>query len=143
MIDIIYQESINRNYSNPDLVQWNRWLRKYVNPAFDPTRYEEMAKNFGYITFDKHDFVAQNAIFIELQSENRLDDETKMFIGFMAGVCFFKHNRISLNVWMNSPNWYQPNQITPDQKSINELLNYENGLNYLKVMLPSLPFWKR
>lgn len=138
-----FNEYLTKYYSNPDLTKWNRWMNKYIEPAFDENRSEEMIKNFGYVSIDKHDFKAQNEIYNQLKTENRLDEQTRKFIGFLAGYGFFKKWNLSIKGWFMMINWHNPYYDITDQKSINQILDYENGLNYLKNQLPEIPFWKR
>ena len=58
-----------------------------------------MISNFGYAQLENHDFKEQYEIYDQLKNEERLDEETKKFIGFLAGNGFFKKWNISLMKW--------------------------------------------
>ena len=139
-----FEEYLEKYYSSPDLETWERFKTRYVEPAFEEERYEEMIKNFGYVSIDKHNFEAQYEIYNQLKNNDRLDDETKKFIGFMAGNGFFnKRYNISLEQWFNARNWGNLNIESEDGRTINELLTYNYGLNYCKVNLPHMNYWRR
>ena len=149
MYDSVYmpfEQYLEKYYNvlNPkQKTKWDRWYIRYIEPAFEESRHAEMIKNFGYVSIDKHNFKVQSDIYQQLEQENRMDDETKKFIGFLAGAGFFEQWKLTLKDWMNNNNWYNPYLNTQNQKTINEILNYQNGLNYLKTQLPEMPFWKR
>jgi hypothetical protein len=140
-----FKDYINKYYQSPDISTWEIWQAKYIEPAFDESRHEEMIKNFGYVSIDKHDFKSQYAIYNQLKEDNRLDDETVKFIGFMAGAGFFEKLNINLEEWFDVDNWSAPLLFPDNNKrmSINDILSYTYGLNYLKVNLPQMSFWNR
>jgi hypothetical protein len=126
---------------------WNKVMLKLVNPAFEPEKHDEMIYNFGYISKDKHDFHKQDFFYRELKSDTRLDEETRKFIGVMAGNHFFDKYIISINEWFNSLYWTVPSLLSDPAFSmnhtINEILNQPYGLNYFKSVLLRLDWWKR
>jgi hypothetical protein len=62
----------------------------------------------------------------------------------MAGNGFFnKRYNISFEQWLNVRNWGNLNIESEDGKTINELLTYNYGLNYFKVNLPHMNYWRR
>lgn len=148
---LTFQDFLIKYYKAPSETKktsWDRfrrWQQKYIEPAFDESRHEEMIKNFGYVSIDKHDFKSQYAIYDKLKSDKRLDEETRMFIGFMAGAGFFKNYKISLEGWFEIENWSNPsaNLENTNGRKLNDILDYEYGLNFLKVDLSQIPFWKR
>lgn len=135
-------------YSDPENKEWDRWISKYIEPAFDAKRHDEMIKNFGYKNKEYHNFEVQYAIYEQLISDTRLTDDVRMFIGFLAGSngiynFFCKHN-ITIAQWFEIRNWYNPYLYeSNDERSINEILGYPYGINYLKTLLPQMPNWKR
>lgn len=143
MLDPIFQKFLNEYYSNPDFTKWDRWIEKYVEPAYSISRHMEMVKNFGYVSLEKHDFNEQNRVYSALTNEKRLDEPTKKFIGFLAGTGFFKYCNISLIDWFNMANWNNPQVKVGNGKAINELLEYDKGLVCFKLDLLEMPFWKR
>jgi len=138
-----FHEYLEKYYSTPDLSTWEIWQGKYIEPAFDENRHDEMVKNFGYVKKDFHDFSAQYEVFNHLAYDNRLDDETRKFIGFMAGVGFFKRYDINVEEWFDMLNWSHPEHAMEEGKTINEILKYPCGDNMFKVSLPQMPFWRR
>lgn len=138
-----FTEYLAKYYSQPDLTKWNRWMLKFIEPAFDPKRYPELVKNYGYASLDSHDFKAQEETYVVLKSEKDLDTEMQKFIAFLAGVGFFKRYRLTLHQWLLCKNWNNPYVDEPNERSIDELLKLPQGLNFLKRTLPEMPFWKR
>lgn len=140
-----FQEYLNKYYNQLDLNTWKRWQQKYIEPYFDESRHEEMIKNFGYVSINRHDFKIQYAMYDKLKDDNRLDDEIKKFISFMAGVGFFKQYAINLEEWFKIENWGNTASKLEDWKrrTINDVLSYEYGINFLKSDLPHISFWKR
>lgn len=138
-----FDQYLKKYYSNPDLSTWGIWQTKYLGPAFDKSRHQEMVRNFGYVSIDKHDFEAQYATYDQLREDKRLDEESRKFIGFMAGNKFFRQHKITLKQWFNMTNWAKPSQESNDAKTINEILSYPYGLNMIKASLPHLDYWRR
>lgn len=127
---------------------WTDWLSKYVEPAFDENRHQEMVKNFGYTSVGKHDFQKQSTFYNELKADDRVDEEIRKFIGFMAGSHFFDKYITTLHEWFNSKYWARPDLADqyPEHQSdhtINEILEIPYGLNYLKEVLLGLNHWRR
>jgi hypothetical protein len=91
-----FQDYLNKYHSSPDLSTWEIWKIKFIEPAFEESRHDEMIKNFGYVKTEFHDFKAQYGVFKHLANDNRLDDETRKFVSFMASVGFFKRNEITV-----------------------------------------------
>ncbi|PVX44448.1 hypothetical protein C8C85_0182 [Flavobacterium sp. 103] len=139
-----FQDYLVKYYTNPDLTSWERWKNKYIELAFDKKRHDEMIKNFGYAEKKYYDFVVQNKFYLELINEDRIGNDTKKFIGFLAGAGFFRKYNLTLKQWFDMKNWSNPNfEEAEDGKAINEILNYSYGENYIKTSLPHLPFWNR
>jgi len=143
-----FKDYINKYYQSPDISTWKIWQAKYIEPAFDESRHEEMIKNFGYVSIDKHDFKSQYAIYNQLKEDNRLDDETGRFIGFMAGSHFFDKHITDIEEWFNTYYWTRPDLTDkyPEYKlgiTINDLLELPYGLNYFKSVLLGLNYWRR
>ena len=141
-----FSEYIKKYYSKLDLYDievWNKIILNLINLAFDETRHEEMAYNFGYLSIDKHDFDKQFEFNDKLKNDDRLDDEVRKFVGFMAGNHFFYKYHITVEQWFNMKNWYNPNVENEEGHTINEILNYPYGINYFKVLLTQMPYWKR
>ncbi|AXT57090.1 hypothetical protein D1815_15545 [Aquimarina sp. AD1] len=139
-----YHKSMNSYNSE----EWSKWQSKYIEPGFSKDRYEEMIKNFGYSSYDDHDFIKQNMFYNDLQKDERLDEETRKFIGFMAGSHFFDKHESSLQDWFNSNYWTRPD-LTDNyleyklDYTINQLLDMPYGLNYFKSILITLNHWRR
>ncbi|PWJ42694.1 hypothetical protein [Sediminitomix flava] len=139
----------HRNIDKPTLQEWQKWMDNFVIPAFDSGRYCEMIKNFGYSSKDKHDFKKQNIFFQILRKDDRLDDETRKFIAFMAGNHFFDKYNLTINEWFNSLYWTRPDlkggKYTDykDDYTINQILNLPYGLNHFKNVLLNLNHWHR
>lgn len=138
-----FSEYLNKYYATPDLSTWNRWQKKYLEPAYDKGRHEEMIKNFGYTSINMYDFDTQYKVFHQLEKNNQLDDETRRFIGFLAGNHFFDKYKISVQTWFTLKNWSHPDHKNEDGKTINEILGYRYGINMLKTSFPQMPWWKR
>ena len=143
-----YLVKYHREMSDFNHHKWREWMEKVIEPAFDETRHLEMIKNFGYISLDKHDFKRQQQFYNQLTRDARLDEETRKFIGFMAGSHFFDKYVTSLVEWFQSYYWTRPDLARghPDYKldyTINELLDLPHGLNYFKSVLLGLNYWRR
>ena len=139
-----FNEYLEKYYSNPIFSEWNNWYKSYIEPAFDENRHDEMIRNFGYISKDKHDFVTQYEVFFQLNKSEELDKEFTEFIGFIAGMGFFKKYDLTINQWLNIKNWQNPYlEVDEDGKTIIQILSYPYGLNYIKMLFTQMPFWKR
>lgn len=144
-----FSEYLEKYYKNLKLTRskswqsWERWQKKYLEPAFDADRHEEMIKNFGYVSIDKHDFESQYRVYNGLKSDKRLDEETRRFIGFLAGNHFFDTYDISVEEWLTMKNWNRPFDKKEEGRTIDEILSYQYGLNMLKCSLLQMPYWKR
>lgn len=146
MYDSIYmtfEAYLEKYYLGVDLSVWRKWIEKYINPAFDPYEHEVMIKNFGYSSLDNFNFSEQYNVYNELENEKRLDEETRRFIGFLGGAGFFKRFNLEVINWFNIPNWYHPYWKPDGQKTLNEILDFKYGLNYIKIQFIGMPFWKR
>jgi len=128
---------------------WSKAMLKLIEPAFNEETRNEMIYNFGYTSQNKHDFEKQFQFYNELKSDDRLDEETKKFIGFMAGNHFFgDNNSHAIKEWFNSFYWTaSPNLKNREEDkldyTINDILNLPYGLNYLKSVLIGLQWWSR
>jgi hypothetical protein len=134
---------IEKHYSSPDLSTWEVWQKKYIEPAFEEIRYDEMIENFGYVKKEFHDFDVQYKIFTYLTNDIRLDDQTRKFIGFMGGVGFFKKYKLGVEDWFNMNNWNHPEHEIEEGKTINDILQCPFGINMFKINLLQIPFWRR
>ena len=130
-------------YSACDMGQWNRWMSKYVKPAYDKKRYDEMVRNFGYVSIKKHEFKTQYKFYELAKDDDRLDIDVAMFIGFLAGTGFFDNWALTLEEWFNIPNWSNPHNKFTESNSINTLLKYPYGLDCFRLGLLEMPHWKR
>lgn len=139
-----FGEYLEKYYSSPELKSWDRMYSRNVEPAFDEKRQDEMIKNFGYVKKEYHNFDEQYKVYNKLKNDDRLPADVKKFIGFMAGIGFFKRYNITLDEWLSIKNWSNPyiNNVE-DGHTINEILNYPYGINFLKSNLPQIPFWNR
>lgn len=140
---LVFSEYLQKYYKAPDLSIWNTWQKKYLEPAYDNDRHEEMIRNFGYVSLEMYDFDTQYKVYNQLQQDNRLDNETRMFIGFLSGSGFFKRYGITVQEWFNMKNWNHPQHTNDYSRTISEILDCKYGINMLKSSLPQLPFWKR
>lgn len=122
---------------------WLQWYQRCIEPAFDENRHDEMIKNYGYVDKKYYDFHIQNETYMKLKQTGKIPDEINKFIGFMAGTGFFKRYNISVEQWLNMKNWQNPYVENDNGKTINEILSYKYGINYLKVLLPQMPYWDR
>jgi hypothetical protein len=139
-----FQDYLVKYYSNPDLINWERWKNKYVELAFDKKRHAEMIKNFGYAEKKYYDFDVQNEFYSELINDERISNDTKKFIGFLAGAGFFRKYNLTIEQWFDMKNWSNPYlEEAVDGRTINEILKYSFGENYIKTSLTQLPFWNR
>lgn len=139
-----FGEYLAKYYSNPNWETWDRWRSRYIEAAFNKNRHDEMIKNFGYADKKYYDFDTQYEFYSQLKMDKRLDDDTMQFIGFLAGAGFFKKYDITLKQWFNMKNWSNPylSEIK-DDKTINEIISYPYGENYIKTNLPQMAFWNR
>ena len=147
MYDIVhypFSYILEEYYANPNLSSWERWKSKYIELAFDENRHDEMIKNFGYADKKHYGFDVQNEFYNQLKNEDRLGNDTKQFIGFLAGAGFFRKYNLGLKEWFDMKNWSNPYLAEiEDGKSINEILSFPYGENYIKTILPQMPFWNR
>ena len=130
-------------YSDCDFTQWDRWISKFVDPAFDKQRYDEMIRNFGYVSIEKHEFITQYQFYELAKEDGRLDVDVAKFIGFLAGTGFFDKWSLTLDEWFNIPNWSNPYNNILESCSINSLLKHRFGLDCFKLGLLEMPHWKR
>jgi hypothetical protein len=124
---------------------WSKVMLKLVEPAFHEGKRDEMIYNFGYTSPDKHDFDRQSQFYSALENDNRLDEDTRKFIGFLAGTHFFDDNTSTIEEWFNSSYWTAVKDIE-DYKlpyTINDVLDLPYGLNYFKSVLLGLRWWSR
>src|SRR5688500_18796950 len=70
-----FQEYLIKYYKNPDLGAWMRWKEKYIDLAFDENRRDEMARNFGYVEKNFHDFELQNDAYQKTKQNKALDED--------------------------------------------------------------------
>jgi hypothetical protein len=143
-----FSEYITKYYSklNPyDIEVWNKVILNLINLAFDETRHEEMAYNFGYVDKKHHHFDTQYHIYNQLENDERLPEDIKKFIGFLAGVGegFFNKYHITVEQWFNMKNWHNPYVENEEGHTINEILSHPYGINYFKVLLTQMPYWRR
>lgn len=138
-----FHEYLNKYYINPDLTSWERWKSRYIEPAFNKNRHDEMIKNFGYVDKKYYDFDSQNKLYEQLKNDERIDGDIKQFMAFMAGTGFFKKNNLTLDLWFAMKNWANPYVPSEDGMTINEILNYKYGDNLLRTNLPILNYWRR
>ncbi|NRT13475.1 hypothetical protein [Flavobacterium sp. 14A] len=78
---------------------WSKIISKLVQPAYDKSRYDEMVYVYAYLDKKYHNFVTQYEIYNQLKNDNRLPDEIKQFIGFLAGAdkgIFFKQYNLTI-----------------------------------------------
>ncbi len=129
-------------YSCPDFEEWNRWRVRFIEPAFDENRHDEMIRNFGYVSKDRHDFDCQSFVYAELQQNKFMAEDVKQFVGFMAGAGFFKKYKLSIQDWLEIRNWFNPIESN-EMKPISEIIAIPYGLNYLRLFLLQMPFWRR
>lgn len=142
-INLPFDEYLKKYYTNPDISTFELWQKKYIEAAFDIKRHNEMIKNFGYTDIKYYDFDKQYDFYENLKKDNRLDESIRKFIGFMAGTGFFLKNNLTVEAWFSIKNWSNLNIEIEDGRTINEILNFSNGKNYLKTILPQLDYWKR
>jgi len=146
MFDLFFMDFpsyLKKYYTSPDLSLWDKWMNNYVEPAYKVEKQKEMEKSFGYVSMDGHNFNIQNKVYQDLKNAHLPDDISK-YIGFMGGNGFFEKHRISLDNWLQIKSWKNPiEKNTFPELSIEQLVQFEAGLNYLRVMLPQLPYWKR
>lgn len=126
---------------------WSKVMLKLIEPAFNEETRNEMIYNFGYTSQDKHDFEKQFQFYNELKGDDRLDEETKKFIGFMAGNHFFDGNLDSVDKWFKSFHWTAPSSEGREEDkldyTINDILKSPYGVNYFKGVLVALQWWSR
>jgi hypothetical protein len=135
------EEYIRKYYKNYDQNRWNKWMDNIVYPAFDKQR-RDIYLNFLYkikpsfvVNFNKLDM-----FWDKIKNDDRFDTELKYFFSFLCSTGFF--NDISFDSWLNLKNWQHPwyNEYEPNVSSILEIINYDYGINYLKVMLLDMPW---
>lgn len=131
---------VNKYYENPNLLGWDEFS-KWANEAFKKSRDFEMiwCKNRS----NPYNFEKLHSTFDNLKTLNLLNDDLNKFIAFMAGEGFFEKYEISTYEWLNSKKWKSPDvDCSENCYSIFEILTLKNGLNYVKVSLAELNFWK-
>ena len=141
-----FKKYLEKYYSDSEYEEWERWKKKYIESAFDENQHDEFIKNWGYVDKKYHHFNTQYQVYSQLKNDERLPEEVKKFIGFLAGVGegFFNKYHITVEQWFNMKNWHNPNLPENEEgHTINEILSYPYGINYFKVLLIQMPYWKR
>ncbi|WP_218825006.1 hypothetical protein [Flavobacterium psychrophilum] len=64
---------------------WSKIISKLVQPAYDESRCHEMVYVYGYLDKKHHDFISQYEVYSKLKNDDRLTDDIRQFIGFLAG----------------------------------------------------------
>jgi len=130
--------------SKIDLSEWDRWFNKFVKPLFIPQGRDEYLERLrkNQAPFYPTPWVAER-FFEKIRSDNRFDEELKLFFSFLYSCGFFLENAISFEQWLRMPNWWQPHLKEANEKTILEILNDSDGLDNLKFKIKDLPFLTR
>lgn len=134
---------LQKYYRKLNFDRWNDWMEKFVKPSFCyRDGHMQNVSNLNYISDNIYDFEEQNKLYDILNREKRLDEDLRMFIAFMGGAGFFNYYQINLETWFSVNNWVAPSSDIRQRRSINEILNYTFGLNFIKDTLTQLPYWE-
>ncbi len=129
---------------NVDLVEWNRWFLKYVNPVFDSKMRDEYYENLKkqQSPFYPKYWIAEK-FYTKIRDDNRFDEELKLFFSFLYSCGFFMEYIITFEEWVQMKNWINPSNQNIKEESILEILNQSNGTEILKSQLRWFPFINR
>ncbi|MEM6319983.1 MAG: hypothetical protein AAF960_20085 [Bacteroidota bacterium] len=136
-----FQEYLDKYYKNANLKRWKYLLNKFVHPPFDKSKrgaymdYLFQVKPHFSPDFDKWDAFWEN-----IKNDNRFDEELKKFFTFLHASGFYKD--VSFEDWLHINNWNHPWYKNEDEelKTVNEILSYVHGLDYLKILLADMPW---
>ena len=130
--------------NNINLFEWERWFLKYIKPVFtdkEINEYYEFIKKIQTPFYPKN-WVAKK-FYEKIKNDNRFDEELKLFFSFLYSCGFFMENIITFEEWLTMKNWINPNNKKIEDKTILEILNEPNGINFLKSKFRWLPFLNR
>ena len=135
------KEYIAKYYSQFDLTGWNYWINNTINKAWDKNYRDEFLKSWGermeYFDFNKMEYFYQN------EDLSKFDEDVKKFLSFLSGDGFFIKNKITFKDWLNILNFTNPLKPYEQDITINEVLNYDGGMNFLRSQLMNLVWWRQ
>lgn len=137
--NLTFSSFLSKYYRNPDLKRWHYVYDKFVNPIFQNDNLEEY---FQFLNKSKPNFsVSINKaieFFTKIQNDTRFDYELKCFFSFLYSIDFFRDTKfedwLEIGYW-NHP-WYTENDS--NLLPISQIVEHENGLNFLKDQLSML-----
>lgn len=135
------KDYIYKYYKDKSMDRWMMWINKFVYPLFNESERENYyqflykAKPSFYPEFTK-----LKEIWPKISLDNRFDNELKHFFAFLYTCGFF--NTVNFEDWLNSNNWLHPwyNEPYENNESILEILKYNYGIKYIKLLLIDMPW---
>ena len=144
---IPFQEYLKKYYRDTDLLKrWIYFSNKFVKPLFDGTSYNQY-NDFLHQAKPcfKPDIYKLKEAWEILKNDDRFDKELKQFFAFICSCSFLDEEwNITFEEFLRIENWMHPwyREEYDNMKPILDILQYQYGFNYLKMLLSGAPWLK-
>lgn len=140
-----FADYLAKYYNNSIILRgWDEWLQEFVYPAFNKSKWYDYQAYLNKIKPPfAPDYEKLHEFWEEIKNDPRFDDELKYFFSFLYSCGFFKN--VDFESWLRMKEWKHPwrKNAPEDTKTIQEILTFRYGINYLKVLLLSMPWMSR
>jgi hypothetical protein len=136
-----FQKYLNKYFTDAKFPAWSKWKKWFgwIEAAFDDNKREVFSQQKYYRI--GMDFQAMQ-IFYKNPDLNHMPEDIKKVIAFLKYDGFFEEYNVEVGEWLNAKNFRNPKQqVGQEFKSINELVTFQFGDNYIRDTIIYLPWW--
>ena len=134
------EEFFTKYYLSIDLSDWNLWMSDTVNKAWEEKSRIEFQNSWGE-RMNAFNFSEMERFYKE-EDLSMFDEDIQKFISFMAGDRFFEENNLTLNEWIKLDTFTNPKKDYKQDVTLLRALEYDGGMNYIRMQLVNLHWWK-
>lgn len=134
---------LEKHYSPNIYSTWSRWVKwfAFIDAAFDNEKHLEYKIKTGYYRVD-YNFKKYIECLNDITELEKLPLDITKVIVFLKMDGFFGYYKVNISDWLLMKNFCNPEtEIQQEKYSIIELLELENGDNYLREQLINLKWW--
>ncbi|WP_411029860.1 hypothetical protein [Spongiimicrobium sp. 3-5] len=135
------KDFFSKYYFEADLKDWDRWMNNTINKAWNKNHRAEFLQSWGE-RMKYFDFLEMERFYKE-ENLSKFDEDVKKFVSFLAGDGFFYKNKITLESWITSKNFTNPIKNHEQDIRISQALSLKGGMNYIRIQLANLHWWRQ
>ena len=117
-------------------------MKDPINMAWNKNTRQAFIDEHSSYRIENFDFDKMERFYNE-KDLSAFDEDVRRFFAFLAGDGYFEENKITFEKWITIKNCINPSKDIVLDLSIKEALDYKGGMNYIRMVLRGLHWWRQ